>query len=252
MCRLSSARLPIAATSAASSRGRAAANRDRAPPDRRRRARAGGKPATGAADPASSSLTVPTQLVLVGLLELLLAEDQQRIVATCGAVQLVPVAPDPRSHGAVVKAGRHVDRDFDDPANALDDAQDLALPRLAGSIAHHEAVGQPQLAPRAGERRHEHQRVLHVLPCHVTELAVDRGDLAVAASLVVEQAPERAPGVESRQAAPVDRAGRRDQRRAVAVADQAVVADGAISGGRTLARTNLYPFCANHRGVAQK
>ena len=48
-------------------------------------------------------------------------------------------------------------------------------------------------------------------------------------ALVVKEPTERASGVEPRQAAPVDRSPARDQRRGLAIADQAVVADRRVA-----------------------
>ena len=61
------------------------------------------------------------------LLELLLAPDEQRVVAADRAVQAVAVAADPRPHLRRSRtAARSRTSNSTDPAHALDHAQDLA------------------------------------------------------------------------------------------------------------------------------
>src|SRR5436190_2224668 len=57
------------------------------------------------------------------------------------------------------------------------------------------------------------------------------GERAVAPAFVVEEPPEARTGVEAGYAAPVDRPGVRDERGAVAVADQGVVGDRGLAQG---------------------
>jgi hypothetical protein len=114
-------------------------------------------------------------------------------------------------------------------ADAFDHAQDLALIGAERLVGQQEAVEQLRLAGGTDEVGLEDERVVEVRALVLPRPLGDRADRAMAAALPVEQAAERASRIEPRQAAPVDRSVSRDQRGAVAVADQRVVGDRRIS-----------------------
>ena len=183
-------------------------------------------------DPVSGAdLEAPDELVRRILGELLLAPHEQRVVAPDRAVQPVTVAADPRADLAVVEPRRDPDLELERAAHALDHAEDPALIGAVRAVADDEAVEQRRLARRSGQRGLEHERVLDVGPRVVPRPVGGRADRAVTAALAVEQPAERAARVEARQAAPVDRSVPGDERGAVAVADQRVVADRRVSVG---------------------
>ena len=171
----------------------------------------------------------PHQFVLRILLEFLIAPHDQRIVPAGDTVQMVAVAPDPGSHLAVVESWRHSHLELDRAPPAFQHAQDLSLDARAWLVRDDEAVRQPRLALGSFDRRLQNQRVIEVGAVVPPRPALGRDDRAMAAALVVEQATERAAGVEPGQAAPVDRPPARHQGGALAVADQAVVGDRWVS-----------------------
>jgi len=193
------------------------------------------------------------QLVLGILGELLLAPHEQRIVASARALEAVPVATDPRPNLAVVEPGREPHLELERPAHPFDHAQDLPGVGAERGVADQKAVEQPRPPRGTDELGLEHERVVEV-GAHVLERAVPgRIDRAMPAASPVEQAAERAPGVESREAAPIDRAVSRHERRGVAVADQRVVGDlrvvVGVGHGRCLPRTGSAP--SRRRRIAE-
>jgi hypothetical protein len=102
----------------------------------------------------------------------------------------------------------------------------LVLQEARGEIEHAEG------AVRPAEGGLEHVGVLAV--ALLAARAVGPADAEAAAALLVQQAREERLGVEARQAAPHDLAARVDQRRELAVADQAELLEA--HGGRTRRR----------------
>src|SRR5207302_7524368 len=130
-----------------------------------------------------------------------------------------------------VEADRHLDVELAVATEALDDADQLLERILAAAQAHREAVDDRRLAAVGDEGRPQHHGVLQVLTASGDDVA-HRGDRAVTATPPVEQPPEDAAGVDSRHAAPVDRAGGADQGHRVAIADERVVAYRWVGGHR--------------------
>jgi hypothetical protein len=105
---------------------------------------------------------------------------------------------------------------------------------LPPSPVHREAVEQPDLPVVRDERGLQDEGALEVA-ARGPGLG-RRGDPAVPSPLDVQQAPEHAPGIEPGHAAPVHRAGPRDQGPGVAVGHEAVVGDRRVGIGQRVLR----------------
>ena len=161
-------------------------------------------------------VVVVTRLDRVGV-----GPDHEPVVAADRAVEAVAMTTNPRSNLAEVEPRDDLDPEAHRSLRAVEDAQDLSVRVALTAFAHRQAVREPRLAAVRAQGRLEHERPFEVAARALLE-TVGR-DRAAAAAVPVEESSEAARGVETREAAPVDRSFARYERRRVAVGDEAVV-----------------------------
>src|SRR4051794_8128994 len=181
-----------------------------------------------------------TDLMPTDLLQLGVAPDHEAVVTAHRGPHLDATPTDPWRELPVVEARRHRHLQLHVARHALDHTDQLAVGIERAAAARREAVEDTSLAAGRLERGGQHQGAVEVLAARVPSPLL-RLDGAIAPALPVEQSAEAAPRVETRRAAPVDRAGLGNEGGRVEVANQRVVPDGGISahsgivsGGATL------------------
>src|SRR3989442_540146 len=131
------------------------------------------------------------------------SRDDKTVVAADRAVELPPVATDPRSRFSVVEPGHHLYQEFRLSVHALHDAKELAMRILPPASAHGKAVNKTELAVIGPKGCLQHECALYVPPGDDVTRACG-SDRAIAALFPVEQPAKTAIRVEPRHATPVD------------------------------------------------
>ena len=158
--------------------------------------------------------------------------DDDLVRAAEGATAFVGLAEE-RPHEAVLGPRRELHRQLDRAGDTLNLAQQLVrrveAERMAAlSLCERERVAQHHRAGPGRERRLEHEGVRQVAA--LDRVFADGRDRPVARVGIEDPAEDRR-AVEARQAEPVDRAVRADERGRVAVGEQAVGGDRLRAAG---------------------
>ncbi len=138
-------------------------------------------------------------------------------VRACDGDECAVDAPDPRDDRAVVEAERELHAHLDATADSLDDADEIRF-----GLARRHEVDEPNRAGVGLELGLEDERVAPVATARRAKLALGL-QRPVPVLGVAEQRGEDGPGVEPRQAEPVDAAFSTDERGGLQVADEPVV-----------------------------
>lgn len=123
----------------------------------------------------------------------------------------------PAELGVEAHAPSHGARSAREPPN------DQTLRQQAAARVRHHPLGQRDLAPARRPRRLEDGRAVEVSPARLDHVVNLDGEDA--AAIPADQPPEQRRRVEPREAQPVDRPARGDERSGARVADQSIVAD---------------------------